>query len=113
MSQQPARRGLGRGLELLIGTPTASVELIQLPVGSITPGQLQPRRHFDETALTDLAESIRAQGVVQPVIVRPPPGGGYELLAGERRWRAAQKAGLATIPAVSSCASSSSESRRT
>ncbi len=100
MSQQPARRGLGRGLELLIGTPTASVELIQLPVGSITPGQFQPRRHFDETALTDLAESIRAQGVVQPVIVRPTPGGGYELLAGERRWRAAQKAGLATIPAV-------------
>lgn len=100
MSQQPARRGLGRGLELLMGETTSGIDLVQLPVGSIVPGQFQPRRHFDETALSQLAESIRAQGIVQPVLVRPVTGGGYELLAGERRWRAAQAAGLATIPAV-------------
>jgi ParB family chromosome partitioning protein len=83
-----------------MGEPTAGVELVQLPVGSISAGPFQPRRHFDEAALDDLAESIRVQGVVQPVLVRPISGGGYELLAGERRWRAAQRAGLATIPAV-------------
>jgi ParB family chromosome partitioning protein len=100
MSQEPARRGLGRGLELLMGPSSATADLAQLPVGSITAGKFQPRRHFDEEALETLAESIRAQGVVQPIIVRPIAGGGYELLAGERRWRAAQRAGLATVPAV-------------
>lgn len=83
-----------------MGPATAeAAELVQLPVGSIAPGRLQPRRRFDEEALAELAESIRLQGVVQPVIVRPV-GGGYELIAGERRWRAAQAAGLATVPAV-------------
>ncbi|MEZ5100489.1 MAG: ParB/RepB/Spo0J family partition protein [Thermoleophilia bacterium] len=101
MSSPPPRRGLGRGLELLLGTPsTASDDLQQLPIGSVRPNPRQPRRHFDQEAIEGLAESIRAQGVVQPVIVRPDPEGGYELIAGERRWRAAQLAGLATVPAL-------------
>ncbi len=99
MSQDPARRGLGRGLELLMGPGSEGDELVHLPVGSIAPGRHQPRRHFDESALETLTESVRAQGVVQPVLVRPA-GSGYELIAGERRWRAAQAAGLATVPAV-------------
>ena len=99
MSQDPARRGLGRGLELLMGHSTVEAELVQLPVGSIAPGQFQPRRRFDSDALAELTESIRLQGVVQPVVVRPLTDG-YELIAGERRWRAAQAAGLATIPAI-------------
>jgi len=99
MSQDPARRGLGRGLELLMGPSATEAELVQLPIGSIVPGRLQPRRRFNEEALADLTESIRTQGVVQPVLVRPLARG-YELIAGERRWRAAQAAGLATVPAV-------------
>ncbi|MGI9658247.1 MAG: ParB/RepB/Spo0J family partition protein [Gaiellaceae bacterium] len=99
MSQDPARRGLGRGLELLMGPSSTEAELVQLPIGSIVPGRFQPRRRFNEEALAELTESIRLQGVVQPVLVRPV-GGGYELIAGERRWRAAQAAGLATVPAV-------------
>ena len=99
MSQDPARRGLGRGLELLMGSSSGEADLVHLPIGSIVPSRLQPRRRFDETALAALTESIRTQGVVQPVLVRPT-GGGYELIAGERRWRAAQAAGLATVPAV-------------
>jgi ParB family chromosome partitioning protein len=96
-----SRRGLGRGLELLIGPVTTSVdELTQLPIGSIRPNRRQPRRRFDGEAVSELAESIRVQGVVQPVLVRPDPAGGYELIAGERRWRAARSAGLATIPAL-------------
>ena len=99
MSHDPARRGLGRGLELFMGTSGVEAELVHLPIGSIVPGRLQPRRRFDEAALAKLTESIRTQGVVQPVLVRPS-GGRYELIAGERRWRAAQAAGLATVPAV-------------
>jgi len=99
MAQDPARRGLGRGLELLMGAASAEAELVQLPVGSIVAGQRQPRRRFDAAALAELTESVRAQGVVQPVLVRPL-NGGYELIAGERRWRAAQAAGLPTVPAV-------------
>ena len=82
-----------------MGTSGAEAELVHLPIGSIVPGRLQPRRRFDEAALAKLTESIRTQGVVQPVLVRPS-GGRYELIAGERRWRAAQAAGLATVPAV-------------
>lgn len=100
-AMKPApRRGLGRGLELLMAAPPASDALAQLPVGSIRPNPLQPRRSFEHEALAELADSVRAQGLVQPVLVRPDPSGGYELIAGERRWRAACAAGLATVPAI-------------
>jgi ParB family transcriptional regulator, chromosome partitioning protein len=99
-SPSEGRRGLGRGLEVLLGGATHDTELAQLPVGAIRPNGLQPRRRFDPEALAGLAESVRVQGVVQPVIVRPMPDGAYELIAGERRWRAAKAAGLATIPAL-------------
>jgi ParB family transcriptional regulator, chromosome partitioning protein len=93
------RRGLGRGLEVLIGGQPAS-ELANLPVDLVHPSPRQPRRRFDHEATAGLADSIRAQGVVQPVLVRSRSEGGYELIAGERRWRAAKEAGLPTIPAV-------------
>lgn len=96
----PRRRGLGRGLEVLIGPVSHGDELAQLPIGSIKPNKRQPRRRFDSESVSELAESVRAQGIVQPVIVRPDPEGGYELIAGERRWRAARAAGLPTIPAL-------------
>jgi ParB family chromosome partitioning protein len=98
--ETPRRRGLGRGLEVLIGSVTHGDELAQLPIGSIRPNRRQPRRRFDLDTVGELAESIRVQGVVQPVVVRPNPEGGYELIAGERRWRAARAAGLPTIPAL-------------
>jgi ParB family transcriptional regulator, chromosome partitioning protein len=94
------RRGLGRGLEVLIGGAASASELVQVPVGSIRPNSRQPRRRLDGESIDELAESIRAQGLVQPVVVRSVPGGGYELIAGERRWRAARVAGLATVPAL-------------
>lgn len=94
-----ARRGLGRGLEVLIGGQPAS-ELANLPLELVHPNPRQPRRRFEHEATAGLAESIRAQGVVQPVVVRSRKEGGYELIAGERRWRAAREAGLQTIPAV-------------
>jgi ParB family chromosome partitioning protein len=93
------RRGLGRGFELLLGSG-APGELTQLPIGSLKPNRRQPRKRVDGEAISQLADSIRVQGVVQPVIVRVDPAGGYELIAGERRWRAARLAGLATIPAI-------------
>jgi ParB family transcriptional regulator, chromosome partitioning protein len=95
-----SRRGLGRGLEVLIGGAASSPELVQLPLGSIKPNGRQPRRRFDAEGISELAESIRAQGLVQPVVVRPLPEGTWELIAGERRLRAAKAAGLATIPAL-------------
>ena len=93
------RRGLGRGLEVLIGQSPAQAELQHLPVGAIRPNRRQPRKRLDSESVAELAESVRIQGVVQPVLVRPAEEG-YELIAGERRWRAARSAGLATIPAV-------------
>ena len=95
----PERRGLGRGLEVLLGGAGTS-ELAELPVDLIHASPRQPRRRFDSEAGAGLAESVRAQGVVQPVVVRPRVAGGYELIAGERRWRAARDAKLATVPAV-------------
>ena len=103
---------LGRGLGALLGetrreevvgaghgqTPTSG--LASLPIAEIAPHPDQPRRHFDEATLDELAASIAARGVIQPVIVRPLPAGGYQLVAGERRWRAAQKAQLHEIPAL-------------
>jgi ParB family transcriptional regulator, chromosome partitioning protein len=93
-------RGLGRGLAALVaefpGGGTASVDL---EIDRIRPNARQPRRTFDEGALDGLAESIRAAGLVQPIVVRDA-GDGFEIVAGERRWRAARQAGLATIPAI-------------
>jgi len=78
----------------------AQPELAHLPVDQIHPNPKQPRKRFDGEGVTGLADSIRAQGLVQPVVVRPRLDGGYELIAGERRWRAAREAQLATVPAV-------------
>jgi ParB family transcriptional regulator, chromosome partitioning protein len=83
-----------------MGGATTATELVQLPIGSIRANTRQPRRRLDGERIEELAESIRAQGVVQPVVVRTSPEGGYELIAGERRWRAARVAGLATVPAL-------------
>ena len=100
------RGGLGKGLGALIppggteGTATELGGLDELPLASISPNRFQPRGHFDEEALSQLAESIREVGVLQPVLVRPIGEGEYELIAGERRWRAARRVGLQTIPAL-------------
>jgi ParB family chromosome partitioning protein len=93
------RRGLGRGLEVLIGG-AAHAELTHLPVETIHPNPRQPRKRHDSEAAHGLADSVRAQGVIQPVVVRPRLAGGFELIAGERRWRAAREAGLPTVPAI-------------
>jgi ParB family chromosome partitioning protein len=95
----PARRGLGRGFEVLIGG-SGDAQLAHLPIEHVHPNPRQPRRRFDHETGAGLADSIRTQGVVQPVLVRPRAEGGYELIAGERRWRAAREAGAATVPAV-------------
>ncbi|MFL5936806.1 MAG: ParB/RepB/Spo0J family partition protein [Gaiellaceae bacterium] len=96
----PQRRGLGRGLELLVGGAGERQELAQIRVDDITPNARQPRRRFEPEATSGLAESIRRQGLLQPVVVRPRPEGGYELIAGERRWRAAREAGIEEVPAL-------------
>ena len=99
----PARRGLGRGLAALLGDPTAPAHpggLAHLGLTSIRPNPEQPRRTIDPAALESLAASIRASGLVQPVVVRPIGDGTYELVAGERRWRAAALAGLERVPAL-------------
>lgn len=97
------RSGLGKGLGALIPT-TAAVEehaqLHELPISQIEPNRYQPREYFDEEQLVSLAASIRAVGVLQPILVRPSGPERYELIAGERRWRAARRAGLQTIPAL-------------
>jgi ParB family chromosome partitioning protein len=94
---------MGRGLSAIL-SPTegneAAPELRRLPVELIARNPRQPRQTFDEEALLALSESVRERGVIQPVLVRPCPGGTYELIAGERRWRAAQLAGLEVLPAV-------------
>jgi ParB family chromosome partitioning protein len=95
-----ARRGLGRGLEVLVGGRGDAPELVQLKVDEITPNERQPRRRFEPEATAGLAQSIKHQGLLQPVVVRPKSAGGYELIAGERRWRAAHEAGLDTVPAL-------------
>jgi len=99
-----ADTGIGRGLAAILelrpedGHPAA--ELREINVELIAPNPNQPRRRFDEEALTALADSLADQGVLQPVLVRPLAGGSYELVAGERRWRAAQMAGLEQVPAI-------------
>lgn len=103
MAKKP-RRGLGRGLDALLGDVPASSsgeeQVKRLALDSIQPGQFQPRTEMDEAALKDLAASIQAQGVVQPVVVRPLSDDKYELVAGERRWRASRLAGNDDIPAL-------------
>jgi ParB family transcriptional regulator, chromosome partitioning protein len=105
------KRGLGRGLEALLGTSRAAAAaaapdeahgdaLKQLPVDQLQPGRYQPRTGMDPERLAELAESIKAQGVIQPIVVRELGKGRFEIIAGERRWRAARQAGLAEIPAV-------------
>lgn len=114
------KRGLGRGLDALIGsintsTETATIQseasekleqgagdnhLKEIPIEFLQPGQYQPRKDMHSEALEDLAASIKAQGVMQPIVVRPVANGKYEIIAGERRWRASQIAGLASIPAI-------------
>src|SRR5262245_9397519 len=97
-------KGLGRGLGALLGgdepQPTGSEPLASLAIDALQPGRYQPRARMDSAALGELAESVKAHGIVQPVLVRPLAGGRYEIIAGERRWRAARLAGLATVPAV-------------
>jgi ParB family transcriptional regulator, chromosome partitioning protein len=95
--------GLGRGLGALIPTGTVAEQaggLADIPTAEIRANPHQPREHFDEEALGALADSIREVGLLQPVLVRAAEGGGYELIAGERRWRAARRVGLQTIPAM-------------
>ena len=105
------KRGLGRGLDALLGGTSVTAleeeaaksgdrELQHLPVDLIQRGKYQPRRDMDPAALEELAQSIKAQGVMQPIVVRPIGEGRYEIIAGERRWRASQQAGLDRIPAM-------------
>jgi ParB family chromosome partitioning protein len=95
-----ARRGIGRGLDAILPPGGRENGLREVPVELIDPNPRQPRRDFDTVALAELAESIRTRGVLQPVVVRGLPGGRYELVAGERRMRAARLAGLDSIPAM-------------
>jgi len=107
-----AKTGLGRGLSSLLGarppadkqtkagnSPTPNETPNEVPIGEILPGAMQPRNGFDDASLNELAESIRENGIMQPLVVRPREGG-YDLIAGERRWRASQMAGLANVPIV-------------
>jgi ParB family chromosome partitioning protein len=102
------KRGLGRGLDALLGgdgevSPSVigqEGELRMLPIQQIQPGKYQPRRHWNDEALDELAASIRSQGLIQPVVVRALGKDSYELIAGERRWRAAQRAQLSEMPAL-------------
>lgn len=97
-------KGLGRGLDALLGedAPAAAGadQLGELKTELLQPGKYQPRMRMDESALKELADSIKAQGVMQPILVRPVNAGRYEIIAGERRWRAARLAGLSTVPAL-------------
>lgn len=94
-------KGLGRGLDaLLAGNSPETDSLQNLDIGLLQSGKYQPRTRMDESSLHDLAESIKSQGIMQPILVRPLMAGGYEIIAGERRWRAAQIAGLGQIPSI-------------
>ena len=111
--EEPRKRGLGRGLSALLGEPVPSVvkladagdqaghgRLRTLPVEHLRPGKYQPRRHFDQAAIDDLAQSIKEKGIIQPLVVRQLAENAYEIIAGERRWRAAQSAMLHDVPVV-------------
>ena len=95
--------GLGRGLSALIPTDVTvdrGASLIDVAVDHVEPNRLQPRKHFDEESLASLTASVRELGVLQPILVRATEGGRYELIAGERRWRAAKRAGMVSVPAI-------------
>jgi ParB family chromosome partitioning protein len=95
------RKALGRGLSALLGTPEPeSEELREIDINRILPNAQQPRKNFDEDGLNELADSIRAHGVIQPIVVQPLPDSFFQIIAGERRWRASQRAGLLRMPAV-------------
>ncbi|MBZ0113237.1 MAG: ParB/RepB/Spo0J family partition protein [Thermoanaerobaculia bacterium] len=96
------KRGLGRGLDALLqaAADPSSAEVRRLPVEALTPNENQPRRDFDEASLAELSASIKSQGLVQPIVVTPRPGGQYLIVAGERRWRASKLAGLESVPVV-------------
>src|SRR5262249_31368524 len=110
MTPQPKRRALGRGLDALIpsASPPASPvalaparrDFFLAPIEEVHPSPDQPRQAFSEQALEELAQSIRSEGLIQPLIVRQRSEGGFWLIAGERRWRAAQRAGLHDVPVV-------------
>ena len=100
-------KGLGRGLVALLGGDEAPAAIqaqgdrqSELKIEQLQPGKYQPRSHMDEAALKELAASIKAQGIMQPILVRPVPGGRFEIIAGERRWRASKIAGLETVPVL-------------
>jgi len=95
-------KGLGRGLDALLGAdePEPRDRLMNLPVEHLHPGKYQPRTQMDPHAIAELAESIKVQGIIQPIVARPISDHGYEIIAGERRWRAAKLAGLDTVPAL-------------
>ena len=97
-----ANKGLGRGLDaLLAGNPKEQEDVLRdLQIGQLRPGKYQPRTRMDETSLNELAASIKEQGVIQPILARMLPDGGHEIIAGERRWRAAQLAGLTQVPVL-------------
>lgn len=108
MSEDLSRKRLGRGLAALIGEMDKPANPSQqsapsdrrVPIEFISPNPRNPRRRFAEAELADLASSIKEHGIVQPIVVRPAQGGRYEIIAGERRWRAAQQAGLAQVPVI-------------
>lgn len=103
MAKRTKELGLGRGLNALLGDPDLQAQgegSVSLPISQVQPGLNQPRKRFDQDALADLAESIRVHGIIQPLTVRRLSSGYYQIIAGERRWRAAKLAGLAKVPAV-------------
>ncbi|MEY8402174.1 ParB/RepB/Spo0J family partition protein [Oscillospiraceae bacterium 44-34] len=103
MAKRKTELGLGRGLNALLGDPDLTEQnegSISLPISQVEPGLNQPRKRFDEDALADLADSIRVHGIIQPLTVRRLATGYYQIIAGERRWRAAKAAGLTEVPAV-------------
>lgn len=103
MAKRKTDLGLGRGLNALLGDPELPQQgegSVSLPISQVEPGLNQPRKRFDPESLTDLAESIRIHGIIQPLTVRRLASGYYQIIAGERRWRAAKQAGLTEVPAV-------------
>ena len=103
MAKRSKELGLGRGLDALLGDPDLATQgegAVTLPISQVEPGLNQPRKRFDQEALDDLADSIRVHGIIQPLTVRRLASGYYQIIAGERRWRAAKAAGLAEVPVV-------------
>ncbi len=103
MAKRKTELGLGRGLNALLGDPDLQPQgegSVSLPISQVEPGLNQPRKRFEAEALADLADSIRIHGIIQPLTVRRLASGYYQIIAGERRWRAAKEAGLAEVPAI-------------